>query len=280
VPLSTAFPALTVQLVAAFEAAELAGELSLNNTVVRFALSSAMAVAIKNYYTQALVTTKGYVDPSQPDLLGGRTSIKRNCQGTGILVEAGGVSNLRKSIDTALEAAETAGQEDDNSDQVIADLAEAMAKAVHKYFTSVKVVTTVIIPSGGNSVGSPAATAKPIANITSPGAATGSGKVKFPMTVPTVANPILYAGCRAAYEAAREAGTQGAGVPATVAILAAGLSAAFHAYTKFAVVETSVTVPGGQVVVGYQMLVPGGPPAPLPPTVTGPWKGDAEGKLS
>jgi len=274
--LSLALPFLDAALAAAFFNAAKEGE-SEQSSVVRTHLSIEIAASVARYYLTAIVKTNVEIDKLQPDLLGGKCLKSRKGAGLGKLVEAGGIGNLGKDVYDALQDAEETGKISGSSDDVIDVLSVALADAIDSYYTSVKVINLVTIFPGGTCVGAPGTTpGKPIANITSPGTGAGKGQAEIMPGSSFVLSKLI----KKTYKIARDAGAAGQGVDSVVAILATGLSTAFHAYTKMVKIKTSVTTPGGQVVIGYAMITPAGAPAPLPPTVTGPGKGKGKGKIS
>jgi hypothetical protein len=271
--LGTRVGQLEAAFVTAFVTASKDGELYGNDGVNRVTLATALALAIKNYYLDAVVNTDVTVNAAQKDQYGGTAISTGTGKGVGTLHETTGfpelILDLSKCFDEAKAEGET-GNGSSDSDIVIENMSKKWAKAVHKYMKSVQVRTEVTIDGAKAFQGAPNATAVPNAQIpgVSTGTGAGTGVVVFPNTIPTQPNPRLWAAIYAAYEGARQIGAGGAGVTSTTASLGAGIATAIHAFAIQGKPQTVVDVDGGQSVTGYQMLTPSGAPSPLPPTKT------------
>ena len=194
-----------------------------------------------------------------------------------------GHPTLKDEIETAYNDAKDAGAEDGaDPDAIVAQLAEDIGNAIHKYMETALVTTFVTAFGGQNSAGAPTATANPSAVVAAPGTGSGTGDASGAGAGLAFGNPdvnTLISDIETANQDAKAAGSEDGADPGDViSTLATGLKDGIHKFALTAEVTTDVTIDAGQTVSGY-MMVSGPSTAPVPAaTVTG--TGSGEGSLS
>jgi len=176
---------------------------------------------------------------------------------------------LMNELEAAFRKSRDDGMQDGaDSDVIIETLADEMGTAVHNYMKEALVVTTVTINPGQISTHPTFA----VGNYTAPGPGTGTGEISFEgSNVDTLKKDF-----ETAYKKARNEGKiDNADSIQIILTLSADVKNATDKFALTAKVNTDVALTGGVPIIGY--VTPVGAPVP---SVSLPWKGTGEGKLS
>ena len=220
--------------------------------------------ACERFMKEAVVTTKISVPAGQPDSSPGATTSPGEGDGEGTLSYSSS-GTIVSDIETAYNDAKAAGEENGaDPASIISILANGISKAIHNWAELAVVNTAGKIkhsPPRMNALGGIYAGPH--------GTSTGVGTIFFPGK--HVDN--LYSGIKTAFENVKTAGEKdGADPGVIIEDLSWELADAIYLFAVEAEVDTDVTLPGKDSVVGS--IVAGAPV----PGVSAPWNGTGEGR--
>ncbi len=221
--------------------------------------------ACESFWLSAKVTTEIEVPAGQIDTVAGMTTFPGKGDGDGSLTYPGS-GNLISDIESAYNNAKAAGEQDGaDPGSVISTLADGLANGIHawaelaivntnckiKHVHPTRMTQWAGVYSGPNGFG------------------TGVGTIFYP------GGPVnnLYSGIKTAFENVKAKGEQDGADPGTIiSDLSWELSDAIYLFAIEAEVDTTVSLPGGDVVVGSVV-------AGLPmPAVSLAWHGTGKGR--
>ena len=148
-------------------------------------------------------------------------------------------------------------------DQIISDLAQDLADAIHKYMETAKVITSHEIQAGQSAVAAGPAPGAGAGTYVSPGQGSGEHDADGALSFPT--NEQLKIGIEEAKKKAKEDGSKkGADSDAIIEQKAQDIADAIHEFAFTGIIDLIFDVHAGVTVMGY--LSPPPATAPVPST--------------